>query len=91
MLTDAAGTAGTADPAPLNWTTLGTPGRKFGFSADKRSFLSARAACGARPGTVRLAVLDTLLEEVAGWAQANHSQPGFWVDASRPKSDTSEI
>ena len=80
------------DPTPsasypaASWVALGSPARWLGFSHDSKTFLEARAACGAGPGPVRLAVLDTLLAEVADWVLDHQPGSEFWVDASRPIS-----
>ncbi|KAK7098290.1 hypothetical protein V1264_002622 [Littorina saxatilis] len=74
-------------PPAMTWVQLGNPSREFGFSSDKQTFHDARKMCAAQTGRVRLAVLDTLFEEVREWIEVNHPDGAFWVDAVRPVSD----
>ncbi|KAK7099355.1 hypothetical protein V1264_003504 [Littorina saxatilis] len=76
--------AASPNPTSLTWTMLGDI-KRFAFSDDKKTFLEAKKACAAQPGSVRLAVLDILFQDVSDevWLQNSKTAADleYWVDA----------
>ncbi|KAK7486351.1 hypothetical protein BaRGS_00022399, partial [Batillaria attramentaria] len=73
----------------LTWTSVGSAEDLFGFSTVQLDFRSAHRACAYHAGDVRLAYLDDVFSEVAGYIASHSPHRPYWVDASLSDGDSS--